>query len=544
MPPIVESQEPVQSAAVPDAADALLYDKNGRLTLEAETLGLFLNDVDWDAAFEDEDVQEHIEQTLVLGREVEDPETGAIFLEVFEEADPNATDEELEAWGRSVEERMYGKRKMRGRAVKVAMSPQPQPPTAAEDAAELDSASSGVVDRIKEGAEKSPTQMPGGSALAAALQAGIKGEPTVRITRLPKGTAAEANSATEIETVGQGDNQHQDGPQTIDFSAFDGKQTYAQEVAEDTENTDLELCDVPEGLALYVIESVPGAIVAEHVDTDDLLGMFPQFLDELPEDTLEDRARKALFADMLEVDYASMFPNLEGEDLEEAKRLFKKGDFRKRVFKGAHPGTPAHSQRVRQMLAMLAKGAIMRAGAGKGYHGGGYKYGPSKSGTKQGKLKYARHKIQGIAGIRKTIKQRKVAKSQKAVVKSMIYPNMGLKMPAGWTPPQSRNDLGLGSLYYAIKGGGKKKAVQKGNIKKAQMKPKVSKSKASKPKAKKGGGKSPLSASAPAPAAPVVQEQEGLVKPMSVRTGPHLASLVEQQLTGRKESDQPLTEGK
>lgn len=555
--PILES--PVPSLAPSAAPDALLYDDKGRLTLEAETLGLFLHDVDWNAAFKDERVVPHVARTVVMGREVEDPETGAVFLEVFDVAPEGASSEALVREASAVEERAYGGTKMRGRKVAPAEEPEEEPEDDEEEEEEPEEESvhegalviseAAVQERRKGGkrrrggkgktmpggeemsAEEGESQfeVPANSNIPAAVKAGMAGSTTPVI-------ALGFNShRTTGETVGKGDRTHKAGEQALDYSQTEGRQVYPTTVEQHADGT--EIIDVPEGLGVYVLETVDGALVAEHVDADDLVGMLPHFIEELPEETLEDRARRAIFADLTEVDYAAMFPGLAGADLEEAKRLFKKGDFRKRVFAGAKPGTAPHSQRMRQMLAMLAKGAIVRVGSGKGYRGGGYKYGKAKGGTVPGKKVYARFKIKRITAIRKAIKQGGVLKSQRNVVKRMIYPNLGSKMPGNWIPPQDRPDLGLGSLYVAIRG--KAKAKAKGGLAVAK---KAAQMKGSK------GGKSPLTQSTPPSPKPVVTEARTTVPPLvrsvSGRSGPALAGLVERQLHGqRAEHQTPLTEG-
>lgn len=546
--PILESTaRPVSPASA--APDALLYDAKGRLTLEAETLGLFIADVDWHAAFEDERVAPHVERKVVLGREVEDPETGAVFLEVYAEAPEGEAPEALARQAAEVEERAYGGKKMRGR--KMEPEPEDDDEEDGEEDGEDEAVEEGVISeaallegrkggkrrrggKAKAGEEEMPEgesqfDVPANGNIPAAVKAGMAGSTTPVIALGFNG------SRTTGETVGKGDRAHKPGEQALDYSKTEGQQVYTVEAEQHADGT--ELVDVPEGLGVYVIETVPGAVVAEHVDADDLVAMLPYFIDELPEDTLEDRARKALFADLTEIDWTALFPGLAGADLEEAKRLFKKGDFRRRVFAGAKPGSAPHSQRMRQMLAMLAKGAIVRTKPGKGYHGGGYKYGKQKGGTDPGKKVYARFKIKKIGTIRKAIKQGGVLKSQRNVVKRMIYPNLGTKMPANWIPPQDRPDLGLGSLYAAIRGKITKKVKGVAAVAKKAAQMKGSK-----------GGKSPLSASVQPSPKPVVTEAAPTVPPLvrsiSGRSGPALAGLIERQLTGRSAGGQkPLTEG-
>lgn len=390
-----------------DVDDALLF-KDGRLTLEADTIAAFLRDVDFDDVFEDPDVQEHIEGEFFLGRHVQDPDTGAIHLEVFAEAE-DVADADLQAHGEEVEERAYGKKKGKMRGKKM-------------DYAEEDD----------ESADEGESQgtMPAHGSLSAATRAGMVGMMNGAV-RIGYG------NGTPPTSVGKGDKQHQPGAKPFDPAEYDGQMSYAMK----TEDR------APEGLEWFVRETLPGHIVAEVVDFEDLLAMLPHFIAELPEDTLEDRARKALFHDLTEIDYAAAV-GLDPDDVEgieearrlfeKAKRPFKKGQFRTGPFAGAKQGEPAHSMRMRMMQAMLKKGAIHRVGKGKGYKKGGYDYRGPKSG-RPGLIKaYKRYKLKKIGPIKKTITKHKVGKVQKKVVKDLIYRNLGARMPGGWVPPQER----------------------------------------------------------------------------------------------------------
>jgi hypothetical protein len=125
------------------------------------------------------------------------------------------------------------------------------------------------------------------------------------------------------------------------------------------------------------IEVIPGDVALQLVDEDDLTQMFLQYVDALPEETLEDVAKKTAISNLLD-------------------EKFKKGTFKKvHKVKGG-------KQLVNKMIgAMLAKKAIKRNGSkyakGKAYGSGtgsekkkiakNYKKNQAKFGKKQAKRK-------------------------------------------------------------------------------------------------------------------------------------------------------------
>ncbi len=202
-----------------------------------------------------------------------------------------------------------------------------------------------------------------------------------------------------------------------------------------------------EGAEKIKVQQIAGDILAQVVDEDDLLAMFQYYLEHLPEDTLEDKARKAVFG-VLDVGEAGHLfkkkkkkkmgaayedgadeagPILrmmmkrrktkgamayEGEDdLEEdelTEQPFKRGAFRKMHKAGAQ------DQVARMLLALLGKAAIRRApgGAGTGYKKGDYKKHPAGygGGTPKGRKKYRAYLQKFKAKITKAAKKAKKAK--------------------------------------------------------------------------------------------------------------------------------------
>jgi hypothetical protein len=160
-------------------------------------------------------------------------------------------------------------------------------------------------------------------------------------------------------------------------------------VCEDDEKDD-------EDVSLYLLFEVKGKDMAEVVDVDDLYTMFDYFLrEELPEETLEDKIKKAVFGVI----------DLDEEDLDER---FKKGDFRKMHKAGAK------DQVARMLIAMMKKEVINRADSpGTGYKGGDYKKNPAgySTGTPKGKKKYRIYKKKFAAKIKKAaVKAKKAIK--------------------------------------------------------------------------------------------------------------------------------------
>jgi len=531
MPPIMhESDEPTVKAedtrVVED--EALLFDEDGNLTLETETIGRFISDVDFSDMLDDPDVAEHAEVTAFVGQLVENPETGESEVIPLSEAD--------------LEEKGYGKDYMGGKGGKGGMKgkylkgKKAKMPADAEDDDEDDD------EEVEEG--EAQTTMPAHGSLSGASKAGMvaamMGRPTVKI-------GYNGNSSGG-ETVGKGDKQHKPGAHALSPDSY----SESEEVELDEGGLDLD----ENGIGVFELWRVPGAVIAEHIDLDDLVEMFPHWLYDLPEATLEDRARKAIFEDLLELDYAAMYPGLDMEAILQAearlqeqgldeKSFFKKQDFRKRQFKGAAPtkwgpagkGTNAmHDQRVRQMVAMIHKGVIVAPKSGKGYREGSrWKY-KNKAGTPSGNKQYAIYKDKKIKSIKKGLSQNPgLAKAREKVVSKMVFPNLGLKWnAANWTPPEDRSDLGLGPLYKYIAKGKKKKAAPK-KLKAASKKKAPAKAAA---KGKKKGGA--LKASAPQVAANMTEAVEEIPRPPRRfgNSGPRLAGLVESHLHGARAAHQ------
>lgn len=203
---------------------------------------------------------------------------------------------------------------------------------------------------------------------------------------------------------------------------------------------DGELFEDDEGEEVEV-EILTGDVIAEAVDEDDLLNMFEHYVKHLPTDTLEDKARKAVWGKYLG---------------EKALDEFQKGAF-KRI--GGGPGTAVQSM----MLAMLHKQAIKRAKAapvstkskttasppgtgrkGQGDKGSGYQkapgYGPGTSG---GKLKVNKYKGTKKGALARASKKRqtKFGRKLKAIAKG------GEKL--GAPKPGSREKTGPGKIPMA-----------------------------------------------------------------------------------------------
>lgn len=129
------------------------------------------------------------------------------------------------------------------------------------------------------------------------------------------------------------------------------------------------------------------------IDENDLEQMFLHYVDSLPEDTLEDRARRAAIANAYGLDE------------------FKKGAFKKIRARGK-PGMAL----VQRMLgAMKQKGLIKRAAdAGSGYTGGDWTKTPQyKTGPKKAvKAKIAKFKKANVAKLKKAAAAAKAAKKK------------------------------------------------------------------------------------------------------------------------------------
>lgn len=158
----------------------------------------------------------------------------------------------------------------------------------------------------------------------------------------------------------------------------------------------IEAAEGDEGASEFEVATISGEDFAEVVDLDDLANLFQYHVEnEMPEETLEEKARKKVAEDIL--DEAKYHP-------------YKKGDF-KRIHRGGGAAL------VNRMLgAMLNKEAIQRAtkGPGKGYKGGDYDkrkpgYAP---GTAKGIRKWRMYKMKKKAELAQ--KEKKTKKAKKA----------------------------------------------------------------------------------------------------------------------------------
>jgi hypothetical protein len=166
-----------------------------------------------------------------------------------------------------------------------------------------------------------------------------------------------------------------------------------------------------EGAVALAIESLDGSLAWQFADTDDLIEMFKHYVSNLPESTLEEKARKAVFAELV------------SEEALDEKGPFKKGAFRKMHAAGG-------KEQVNRMLgAMMAKGAIKKAGsagtkylqtgvtakggtkAGSGYAGGDYvKDSGYAPGTGSGRKRWMSYKGKKAAELSKEAKKARKAK--------------------------------------------------------------------------------------------------------------------------------------
>ena len=162
------------------------------------------------------------------------------------------------------------------------------------------------------------------------------------------------------------------------------------------------------------IETLTGEALAALVDEDDLTAMFLHHLAHLPEETIEEKAKKAVFGKYLSADDFQNVPGVE-------EGIWNKGDFRK-VYKGTKksPGGMTGPELVKRMLvAMMHKEAIKRAGGAKGYStagksGSGYRGGDYEKqpggygvGTATGIRKWQKYKGLKAAQIKKGAKKTK-----------------------------------------------------------------------------------------------------------------------------------------
>lgn len=144
----------------------------------------------------------------------------------------------------------------------------------------------------------------------------------------------------------------------------------------------------PETGVVEKLTLLPGKVVADLVDENDLQGMFEHYIQQLADSitsnkdaTLEEKARLAPFAELIEF------------------KGHKRGDFSR-----MHRQPAGHNRAARQMTAMLYKGAIVHTKKGKGQgknkdykRGKGY----SSGGTPAGKKLVARWKAKSGSKLRK-----------------------------------------------------------------------------------------------------------------------------------------------
>ena len=186
-----------------------------------------------------------------------------------------------------------------------------------------------------------------------------------------------------------------------------------------------------DGVLVLRGESIDGDIVAEFIDEEDLFEMFIYHLnEELDPDTLADRAVFVEFADLMD-----------GEQLDEKKSPFKRGQFRKGPFKAAKPGGSGnagklHNMRARMIMAMMKKGAIKRVAKGTGYKGGDYEYDSPKGKGKPSMVK----KWQKVRrkNYRRVSDIKKMVDPARTKVVSTVYKNLGSKMPKPYVPSERR----------------------------------------------------------------------------------------------------------
>ena len=234
-----------------------------------------------------------------------------------------------------------------------------------------------------------------------------------------------------------------------------------------------------DGAEKIVVQEIDGEVLAAVVDEEDLVSMFEYYVTHLPEDTLEDKARKAVFG-ALEIDeelaaeiaergmmfgkygkdkkkkkgtayegmHAMMMKKkkkkkgaMSYEDVDEAE--LAEGPFKKGSFKKIHKAG-GKDQVARMLVAMMKKEVIRRApgGPGTGYKKGDYKKHPGgyASGTPKGKKKHRAYLGKSKA---KVLKAAKKAKKGKRV--------------AGRFSAKAKGKKGAGAL--AKKKKGKKKLV-------------------------------------------------------------------------------------
>lgn len=181
-----------------------------------------------------------------------------------------------------------------------------------------------------------------------------------------------------------------------------------------------------EGAEKITVLEIDGEDLVQIVDEDDLLSMFGYYVSQLPEDTLEEKARKAVFGALGVDERGMMFGKkykkgksghkdkkgmMAYEDVDEDE--LEEGPFRKGQFRKIHKAG-GKDQVARMLIAMMKKEVIVRApgGAGTGYKKGDYKKSGAgyPSGTAKGKKKHKAYVKKSKAKIAKAAKKAKKGK--------------------------------------------------------------------------------------------------------------------------------------
>jgi len=160
-----------------------------------------------------------------------------------------------------------------------------------------------------------------------------------------------------------------------------------------------EVEEAAEGTKLAFFECLSGEVVADIIDMDDMVAMFEYHVaNDMPQDTLEDKARFAVACSLL---------GLEEDEDGDVSEKFKRGTFKKM----SNAGGVSREMVNRMLGAMLNKQAIKRApgGAGTGWDDGDYAqnaggYGP---GTAAGITAWKKYKAQKAVELEKDSKKTK-----------------------------------------------------------------------------------------------------------------------------------------
>lgn len=211
-----------------------------------------------------------------------------------------------------------------------------------------------------------------------------------------------------------------------DVYVLDGEDGYV-EVEEGTDDAELA-----------VLEKMPGAVASDIVDMDDMLAMFEfHAVEEMPDETLEDKARRAVAFALLGLEERGGMPygkggkkgkkgmkgkkgsshnddDEMGGKYEGVDEKFKRGTFRKLSKQGGSPRALVN----RMLGAMMNKQSIQRANKpGTGYKKGDYKKHPAgySPGTPAGIKKWRKYKTKKGAELAKKAKATKKGLKKLAV---------------------------------------------------------------------------------------------------------------------------------